>query len=51
MSFFRFIKIIYVILKFRLDEFLKSKIIFALQIFIYPIRFFQTKKINGIIKF
>jgi|TARA_B110000037_G_scaffold221469_1_gene292630 ubiquinone biosynthesis protein len=50
MSFFRFIKIIYVILKFRLDEFLKSKIIFALQIFIYPIRFFQTKKINRAVR-
>jgi len=44
MSFFRFIKIIYVIIKFRLDEFFNSRIIHALQIFIYPIRLLQTKK-------
>mgnify|MGYP001210950754 FL=1 len=44
MSFFRFIKIIFVILKYRLDEFLNSKSISLLKFCIYPFRLLQSKK-------
>jgi len=44
MSLFRFIKIIFIIIKFRLDEFFNSKLIYTFQILIFPIRFLQTKK-------
>ena len=46
MSLFRFIKIIFVITKFRLDEFFKSRPIFIFQILVYPIRLFQSNKLK-----
>ena len=46
MSFFRFIKIIFIITKFRLDEFFQSKLIFTFQILIFPIRSLQSKELN-----
>tara|TARA_B110000014_G_C20125670_1_gene599389 strand:- start:4555 stop:6084 length:1530 start_codon:yes stop_codon:yes gene_type:complete len=46
MSVFRFLKIIFVIIKFRLDEFLSSKKIFVLQILLYPFRILQVKKLS-----
>ena len=46
MSLFRFLKIIFVIIKYRLDEFFNSKIIFVFQIFVYPFRLLQIKKLD-----
>ena len=46
MSLFRFIQILFVVIKFRLDEFFQSKPIFIFQIFIYPIRLLQSKNFN-----
>ena len=46
MSIFRFLKIIFVIIKYRLDEFFNSKIILVFQLFLYPFRILQIKKIT-----
>ena len=46
MSIFRFLKIIFVIIKYRLDEFFNSKIIFLLQLLFFPFRILQFKKIG-----
>ena len=46
MSLFRFIKIIFVITKFRLDEFFKSRPIFIFQLLVYPIRLLQSNKLK-----
>jgi len=46
MSIFRFLKIIFVIIKYRLDEFFKSKIILVIQLIFYPLRILQIKKLN-----
>jgi len=45
MSIFRFFKIIFVILKYRLDEFFNSKIILVFQLLFYPLRILQIKKL------
>ena len=50
MSFFRFIKIIFVIVRYRLDEFFNSKLIFLIQIFLSPLRLFQDKKLGRAIR-
>ena len=50
MSLFRFIKIIFIIIKYRLDEFFNSKLISLFQILIYPIRILQFKKQNRAIR-
>ena len=50
MSIFRFIKIIFVILKYRLDEFFNSKIILAFQLLFYPLRIFQIKKLSRAVR-
>ena len=44
MSIFRFLKIIFVIIKYRLDEFFNSKIIFLFQLLFFPFRVLQFKK-------
>ena len=44
MSIFRFLKIIFVIIKYRLDEFFNSKIIFLFQLLFFPFRILQFKK-------
>lgn len=46
MSFFRFIYVIYIALKFRLDEFFSSKLITLIQIIISPLRFINIKKLT-----
>ena len=50
MSIFRFLKIIFIIIKYRLDEFFNSKIIFGFQLLIYPLRLLQIKKINRAVR-
>ena len=50
MSIFRFFKIIFVILKYRLDEFFNSKIILAFQLLFYPLRIFQIKKLSRAVR-
>ena len=50
MSIFRFLKIIFIIIKYRLDEFFTSKIIFGFQLLIFPLRLLQIKKINRAIR-
>jgi len=46
MSIFRFLKIIIVIIKYRLDEFFNSKVISLFQLFLYPLRVLQIKKLG-----
>jgi ubiquinone biosynthesis protein len=46
MSIFRFLKIIFVIIKYRLDEFFNSKIIFLFQLLFFPFRILQFKKLG-----
>ena len=45
MSIFRFLKIIFVILKYRLDEFFNLKIVLVFQLLFYPLRILQIKKL------
>ena len=46
MSFFRFIYVIFIALRFRLDEFFSSKFIRCIQIILSPIRLLTTNKLS-----
>ncbi len=50
MNIIRFIYILYIALKFRLDEFFSSNLIIFIRCLISPIRIFQSKKINRAIR-
>ena len=50
MSIFRFLKIIFIIIKFRLDEFFKSKLISIFKIVSYPFRLLQIKEIERAVR-
>ena len=50
MSFIRFIYVIFIILKFRLDEFFESRFIILIGYLVSPIRAFQSNKINRAIR-
>jgi len=50
MKIIRFIYIIFIIFKYRLDEFINSTIIKLIQYLISPLRFFQSKKLNRAIR-
>lgn len=50
MNYLRFIYIIYIVIRFRLDEFIDSKTIKILQFIIFPIRVFQIKKLDRAIR-
>ena len=46
MSIFRFFTIIFIIIKYRLDDFFNSKIISIFQLFLFPFRVLQFKKLD-----
>jgi len=50
MSIFRFLKIIIIIIKYRLDEFFNSNVISLFQFFLYPLRVLQIKKLDRSIR-
>ena len=50
MSIFRFLKIIFIIIKYRLYEFIISKIIFIFQLIFYPLRILKIQKLGRAIR-
>ena len=50
MSIFRFLKILFVVIKYRLDEFFNSKVIFLLQLLFFPFRIFQFTKLGRAVR-
>ena len=50
MSIFRLFYVIFIALKYGLDEFFNSKLIFLIQILLAPMRLFQNKKLGRAIR-